>query len=80
MRLQQGKINPGSPQAAVSQLVLAQSLAGQHKLAEAFVHAQSADALYSGKPALSPREKEFAAQAHQLAQQLGPSPAANGRK
>ena len=80
MRLQQGKINPGSPQAAVSQLVLAQSLAGQHKLAEALVHAQSADALYSGNPALSPREREFAAQAHQLVQQLGPSSAANGRK
>ncbi len=78
--MQQGKINPGSPQAAVTQLVLAQSLAGQHKLAEALVHAHSADALYSANQALSPREKELAAQARHLVQQLDPKLAANSGK
>jgi serine/threonine-protein kinase len=80
MQLQQGKINPGSPQAAVGQLVLAQSLTGQHKLTEARIHAQSADTIYSGNPALSPREKELAVQAHNLVQELGRVPVSDERK
>ena len=71
IRLQQDKTNPHSPLAALSQLVLAQALAGQQKPAEALIHAQAANSLYSGNAALSPDEKESAAQAQQLVQQLG---------
>jgi serine/threonine-protein kinase len=70
IQLQQAKINPLGPQAAASQLVLAQTLAGLGQNVDALAHARSADSIYSASHSLTPSEKEFAAQTQQLLQEL----------
>jgi serine/threonine protein kinase/tetratricopeptide (TPR) repeat protein len=70
IQLQQSRINPLGPQAAASQLVLAQALTGLRQNAAALAHVRAADSIYSANTSLTPSEKEFAGQAQQLVQEL----------
>jgi serine/threonine-protein kinase len=70
LKVQQGKVIPNSTRVAVFELLWAQALVGEHRLAEASIHADTADKEYGGIAVMTPAEKVYAAQAHQLALDL----------
>jgi len=67
LKVQQGKVLPNSTRVAVFELLWAQALVGQHRMADALVHAETADKEYADIAVMTPAEKVYAAQAHQLA-------------
>jgi serine/threonine protein kinase len=75
VQIQTGKIDPNTVRAAICELLLAQALQGQRRVAEALPHAEKADREYAAVHTMSAAEKVYAAQAHQLVVDLQ-----NGRK
>jgi serine/threonine-protein kinase len=70
LKVQEGKVIPNSTRVAVFELLWAQALVGEHRITDARVHAETADKDYAGIPIMTPAEKVYAAQAHQLALDL----------
>jgi serine/threonine-protein kinase len=70
LKVQQGKVIPNSTRVAVFELLWAQALVGEQRPAEALIHAETADKEYAGIAVMTPAEKVYAAQAHQLALDL----------
>jgi serine/threonine protein kinase/tetratricopeptide (TPR) repeat protein len=70
LKVQQGKVTPNSTRVAVFELLWAQALVGEQRPAEALIHAETADKEYAGIAVMTPAEKVYAAQAHQLALDL----------
>jgi hypothetical protein len=70
LKIQEGKVIPNSTRVAVFELLWAQALVGEHRMDEALVHAQTADKEYGAVAVMTPAEKVYAAQAHQLALDL----------
>jgi tetratricopeptide (TPR) repeat protein len=70
LKVQEGKVIPNSTRVAVFELLWAQALVGEHRMADARVHAEIADKDYAGIAIMTPAEKVYAAQAHQLALDL----------
>jgi hypothetical protein len=70
LKVQQGKVIPNSTRVAVFELLWAQALVGEHRMTEALAHAETADKEYAGIAVMTPAEKVYATQAHQLALDL----------
>jgi serine/threonine-protein kinase len=65
-RVEEGKINPKSAQMAMCEWVWSQSLAGQHRYAEALPHAERADQAFNAEGSKAPGTQNNAAKAHAL--------------
>jgi tetratricopeptide (TPR) repeat protein len=70
LKVQEGKVVPNSTRVAVFELLWAQALVGEHRMSDARLHAETADTEYTGIAIMTPAEKVYAAQAHQLALDL----------
>jgi serine/threonine-protein kinase len=74
LKVQEGKVISNSTRVAVFELLWAQALVGEHRMADARLHAETADKEYAGIAIMTPAEKVYAAQAHQLALELRSPP------
>jgi serine/threonine protein kinase len=70
LKVQEGKVIPNSTRVAVFELLWAQALVGERRMSDARLHAETADKEYAGIATMTPAEKVYAAQAHQLALEL----------
>ena len=70
VRVEKDKINPLSAQMGVCEAAWARALAGQHRIREALVHAQLAEAAFNKENSLAPGTQNNAAKNHALLLQL----------